>query len=103
VQIVWVGGLRLVSGCWSLDSGFLIIDDSEIIKKILNHLGLLDMALKPPPSANMDHPPLEEPVAFIIYDESSSPGANDPASLLIPRHKCYYAPDASPDRLPDRC
>jgi hypothetical protein len=55
--------LKLVYGFWSLDSGFLIIDDSEIIKKILIHLGLWDVELKPPPSANVDHPPLEEPVA----------------------------------------
>ncbi len=48
------------------------IDDSEIIKKILNHLGLWDVKRKPPPRAN--GPPTE---SFIIYDESSSPGADD--------------------------
>ena len=47
------------------------IDDSEIIKKILNHLGLWDVKRKPPPRAN--GPPTE---SFIIYDESSSPGAD---------------------------
>jgi hypothetical protein len=48
------------------------IDDSEIIKKILNHLGLWDVKRKPPPRAN--GPPTE---SFIIYDESSSPSADD--------------------------
>ncbi len=41
-------------------------------KKILNHLGLGDVKRKPPPRANS--PPTE---SFIIYDESSSPGADD--------------------------
>ena len=41
--------------------------------------------------------------SFIIYDESSSPSADDPASLLIPRYKCYFSPDAWPDRLHNRC
>jgi len=48
------------------------IDDSEIIKKILNHLGLWDVRRKPTPGANA--PPAG---TFIIYDESSSPGADD--------------------------
>ncbi len=49
-----------------------MIDDSEIIKKILNHLGLWDVKRKPPPRAN--GPPTE---AIIVYDESSSPSADD--------------------------
>jgi len=49
-----------------------LIDDSEIIKKILNHLGLWDVKRKPSPRANS--PPTE---SFIIYDECSSPGADD--------------------------
>ena len=57
-----------------------LIDDAEIIKKILKHLGLWDVKHKPPARAN--GPPTE---SFIIYDESSSPGADDPASLLILR------------------
>ena len=48
------------------------IDDSEIIKKILNSLGLWDVKRKPPPRTN--DPQTE---AFIIYDEFSSPGADD--------------------------
>jgi hypothetical protein len=48
------------------------IDDSEIIKKILNHLSLWDVKRKPPPRAN--GPPTE---SFIIYDQSSSPDADD--------------------------
>ena len=57
------------------------IDDSEIIKKILKHLDLwIVNKRKPPPCANS--PPTE---SVIIYDECSSPGADDPASLLILR------------------
>jgi hypothetical protein len=48
------------------------IEDEEIIKKILKHLDLWDVRPKPPPCAN--GPPRE---AFIIYDESSSPGPDD--------------------------
>ena len=48
------------------------IDDAEIIKKILNHLGLWDVKRKPPPRAN--GPPTE---AIIIYDESSAPSVDD--------------------------
>jgi len=48
------------------------IENSEIIKKILKHLSLWDVKHKPPACAN--GPPIE---AFIIYDESSSPGADD--------------------------
>jgi hypothetical protein len=49
-----------------------LIDDSQIIKKILKHLGLWDVKRKPPPRAN--GPPSE---TSIIYDESSSPSADD--------------------------
>jgi hypothetical protein len=48
------------------------IEDSEIIKKILKHLGLSDVKRKPPPRAN--DPPIE---AFIIYDDSPTPGLDD--------------------------
>ena len=49
-----------------------LIDDAEIIKKILKHLDLWDVKRKPPPCAN--GPP---PEAFIIYDQSSTPSADD--------------------------
>jgi hypothetical protein len=49
-----------------------LIDDAEIIKNILNYLGLWDVKRKPPPYAN--GPP---PEAFIIYDQSSAPAADD--------------------------
>ena len=49
-----------------------MIDDAEIIKKILKHLSLWDVKHKPPARAN--GPPTE---SFIIYDESSSPSADD--------------------------
>jgi len=48
------------------------IEDSEIIKKILKHLDLWDVRSKPPARAH--DPPTE---AFIIYDKSSSPNADD--------------------------
>jgi len=48
------------------------IEDEEIISKILKHLGLWDVKHKPPPRANS--PPTE---SFILYDESSSPRADD--------------------------
>ena len=56
------------------------IDDSEIIKKILNHLGLWEVGRKPPARANS--PPTE---SFIIYDECSSPSADDPPSISSAR------------------
>ena len=48
------------------------IDDSEIVRKILKHLGWWDVKRKQPPRA---HGPPTEP--FIIYDQSSSPSADD--------------------------
>ena len=48
------------------------IDDSEIIKKILKLLDLWEVRPKLPPRAN--DPPTE---AFIIYDQSSSPRADN--------------------------
>jgi hypothetical protein len=56
------GSMRIIS----------LIDDAEIIKKILKHLDLWDLKRKPPPCANS--PPTE---SFIIYDECSSPGADE--------------------------
>jgi hypothetical protein len=48
------------------------IEDRQIVKKILQHLDLWHVKPKPPPRAN--DPPAE---AFIIYNESSSPSADD--------------------------
>ncbi len=56
------GSMRIIS----------FIEDSEIIKKILKHLDLWDVRHKSPARAH--GPPTE---AFIIYDEFSSPGADD--------------------------
>jgi len=56
------GSMRIIS----------LIDDAEIIRKILKHLDLWDVKRRPPPRAN--GPPTE---SFIIYDESSSPCADD--------------------------
>jgi hypothetical protein len=48
------------------------VDDSEAIEKILRHLGLWHVKRKPPPKAH--GPPIE---AFIIYDDSPTPGLDD--------------------------
>jgi hypothetical protein len=56
------GSMRIIS----------FIEDEQIIKKILKHLDSWQVRPKPPPRAN--DPPTK---AFIIYDESSSPSADD--------------------------
>ena len=48
------------------------IDDDELVKKILELLDLWNVKRKPAPRAK--GPPNE---SFIIYDESSSPSADD--------------------------
>jgi hypothetical protein len=57
-------------------SGFMkiisLINDQQIVKKILKHLGLWGVKHKPAPLANA--PP---PETFIIYDEFPSPVADD--------------------------
>ena len=63
----------------------LFIKDEQLVKKILKHLDLWDVKRKPSPRAN--GPP---PEAFIICDESSSPGPDDPTSLLKLRRTCYF-------------
>ena len=49
-----------------------LIDDAEIIKKILKHLDLWEVGRKPPARANS--PPTE---SFITYDKCSSPSVDD--------------------------
>jgi hypothetical protein len=51
----------LCSKCLGSIKIISLIDDSEIIKKILKHLDLWDVKRKPPPRANVKHPPLQEP------------------------------------------
>jgi hypothetical protein len=48
------------------------IEEEQLVKKILKHLDLWDVKHRPPPRANS--PPTE---SFILYDESSSPSADD--------------------------
>jgi hypothetical protein len=64
-----------------------LIDDAEIIKKILKHLNLWDVIRKPPACANS--PPIG---AHILYDQTSSPSADDPASLPKLRRTGYLTP-----------
>jgi hypothetical protein len=63
------------------------IEDKQLVKKILKHMGLWDIKRKPPPWVNVVHPPMEEPArwSLIICDDPSSPSADDPASPLILR------------------
>ena len=49
-----------------------LIDDRQLVKKILKHLDLWDVKHKPPARANS--PPIE---TFVNYAESSSPSADD--------------------------
>ena len=48
------------------------IEDPDVIKKILNHLGLWDVKRKPRPTANA--PPID---VFASYYEQPGPGADD--------------------------
>ena len=49
---------------------YLMIEDSEIVKKILKHLGLWDQKVRPPPKANS--PPMT-PEYHIDYIDSQLP------------------------------
>jgi len=70
------------------------IEDEQVISKILKHLGLWDVKRKPTPRAN--GPPTE---AMIIYDESSSPSADD-YLIDADRSTLSFDPEAL-DRLSD--
>mgnify|MGYP001814308730 CR=1 FL=1 len=48
------------------------IEDEDVIRKILKHLGLWDAKRKPPPRANA--PPCD---GISIYDEPSAPSVDD--------------------------
>ncbi len=49
-----------------------LIEDCQLVKKILDHLNLWNVKRKPPPRANS--PPTG---SFMIYDKNSSPGLDD--------------------------
>ena len=49
-----------------------VIEDSDVIKKILKHLGLWDVKRKPWPTANA--PPID---AFPTYEGQPGPSADD--------------------------
>ena len=72
------GGINplLCPKCLGIMRIISFIEEEQLVKKILKHLRLWDIKRKPAPRAN--GPPTE---AFIIYDESSSPSADD---YLIP-------------------
>jgi hypothetical protein len=69
------------------------IEDEQLVKKILKHLDLWAVKRKPPPRAN--GPPLE---AFIIYDESPSPSADD-YIIDSDRSTLSFDPEALEGRL----
>jgi len=69
------------------------IERQQLVKKILKHLRLWDIKRKPAPRAN--GPPTE---AFIIYDESSSPGADD-YLIDADRSTLSFDPEALDGRL----
>ena len=56
----------------------------EITEKILKHLDLWDVSPKLPPCANPPEADQRKPLSSVI---STSPGPDDPPSLLFPR--CY--------------
>ena len=60
------------TNCLGFTRIIAFIEDQQIVKKILQHLDLWHVKRKPPALANS--PPSQ---AFIIYDEFSSPGADD--------------------------
>ena len=72
IQIVYDVDPLLCPKCLGSMRIIAFIEDQQIVKKILQHLDLWHVKRKPPPRAN--GPPAE---AFIIYDESSSPSADD--------------------------
>ena len=69
------------------------IEDDQLVKKILEHLDLWDVKRKPPPRANS--PPTD---SFIIYDECSSPGADD-YIIDADRTTLSFDPEALDGRL----
>ena len=69
------------------------IEEKKLVKKILKHLGLWDVKRKPPSRANS--PPTE---SFIIYDESSSPSADD-YLMDADRSTLSFDPEALEGRL----
>ena len=48
------------------------IEDEEVIKKILKHLGLWDQKARPPPKATATPPDL-----YIDYSDSQAPSCDD--------------------------
>ncbi len=72
IQKIYNVNPLVCSKCFGSMKIISFIEDEQLVKKILKHLDLWDVKRKPPPCAN--GPP---PEAFIIYDESSSPSADD--------------------------
>ena len=72
IQKIYNVNPLLCAKCWGSMRIISLIDDAQIIKKILKHLDLWDVRPKPSPRANS--PP---PESVIIYDECSSPGVDD--------------------------
>jgi hypothetical protein len=65
-----------------------VIEDEEVIKKILKHLGLWEIKARPPPRANAL--PKHEP--FIDYSDSQLP-VSDNWLYVDPEYQEIYPPD----------
>jgi hypothetical protein len=72
IQKIYNVNPLLCSKCSGSMRIIAFIEDEQLVKKILKHLSLWDVKRKPPPRAN--GPPTK---SFIIYDECSSPSADD--------------------------
>ncbi len=72
IQKVYNVDPLLCPKCLEFMKVIAFIEEEQLVKKILKHLNLWDVRRKPPARAH--GPPTE---AFIIYDESSPPGADD--------------------------
>jgi hypothetical protein len=72
IQKMHEGDPLICAKCSGKMKVIAVIEDAQIIKKIINHLDLWDAKRKPPPRANA--PP---PEAFIISDDSPAPCVDD--------------------------
>ena len=72
IQKIYNVNPLVCSKCFGSMKIIAFIEDEQLVKKILKHLDLWDVKRKPPPRANS--PPT---ASIIIFDECSSPGADD--------------------------
>ena len=73
--------------CSGKMKGISVIEDSEIVKKILKHLGLWDQKARPPPKANS--PPMT-PEYHIDYTDSQLPVSDNYLLYVDPQYPETY-------------